>query len=127
MERFAAELKKCQLMLAKDRAKSAQPGDIAFWRYDSYPYILFAKVAEPVASPENERSGYYGYYMEGYGRYIFYPFAALPEALGLPIAEKLTALKAEYESEQNQLKKIYRQKLFAVDIIGALAEKNNGT
>lgn len=76
---------------------------IAFWKYDLFPYLLYAEV---VREAEDGRV-----VVAGYGGMRVKPVHLLPEKQGEKIAEQLKMLDAEYKASATALKVDYTKRV----------------
>jgi len=74
----------------------------AFWKYDKFPFCLSGFITD--TRPNGNVT------VEGYRGCIFKPIAILPDDAGAELAEQLSRLQMEYETEVLALKKEYMKK-----------------
>lgn len=84
---------------AGSTAKSGQRL-FAFWKYDTYPYVLGAEVVEIKDSGRIVAKGY-----EGYAS--FKPILLLPLKEGEKRWAELKKLREEYKQQSEELRKLY--------------------
>lgn len=78
----------------------------AFWKWDSFPYVLGAKILD---IKEDGRV-----LVEGYSSYLFRPIKILPLESGQKTYSQLKDLKQQYDVDLETLKIDYDKKLLAI-------------
>ena len=77
---------------------------VAFWRYDSFPFVLGGHVTKLRADGSVETRQY------GHG-YYFTPFKILPKEAGEAVLEEFKKLREEHDTATRALNKEWQGKL----------------
>jgi hypothetical protein len=80
-----------------------EPKLFAFWRYDTFPYVLGAEITKMKDGGQVQPVGYGGGYVV--------PIKILPLAAGKSLWDRLKQLQSNYDGEQSRLKTSFVKQL----------------